>query len=337
MRRRRRTGRAAVAGRVPRGDARRQAVHVQALSAVYDQHAATGSQPQAGLHGPPDDAGGPKPVRERPHHLHAYRLDQSGHGGRSRRPASWSLRNTAASICPTQPRQYQTKVKNAQEAHEAIRPAGHPFAFPEELRGELNSRRIQALRPDLEADRRQPDGRRPRPADHDRDRRRRGRVPGRRQDDRFSRLSAGLCRRQRRSAGRTGRAGYRAADRSRWANGSSAVIWSPRSHTTQPPARYSEAALTRALEEMGIGRPSTYASIIDTILAREYVFKKGNALVPTWVAFAVAQLLSDAPAEPGRLSVHGPDGRRSRRHQPRRDRATSTTCASFISATARRG
>ena len=66
-----------------------------------------------------------------------------------------------------------------------------------------------------------------------------------------------------------------------------------KSHTTQPPARYSEAALTRALEEMGIGRPSTYASIIDTILAREYVFKKGNALVPTWVAFSVAQLLTD--------------------------------------------
>ena len=65
----------------------------------------------------------------------------------------------------------------------------------------------------------------------------------------------------------------------------------PKSHTTQPPNRYSEAALTRALEEMGIGRPSTYASIIDTILAREYVFKRGNVLVPTWVAFAVSQLL----------------------------------------------
>ena len=60
----------------------------------------------------------------------------------------------------------------------------------------------------------------------------------------------------------------------------------PKSHTTQPPNRYSEAALTRALEEMGIGRPSTYAAIIDTILAREYVFKRGNVLVPTWTAFA---------------------------------------------------
>ena len=64
-----------------------------------------------------------------------------------------------------------------------------------------------------------------------------------------------------------------------------------KSHTTQPPARYTEASLTRALEELGIGRPSTYASIIETIQARDYVFKKSNALVPTWVAFAVAQLL----------------------------------------------
>ncbi len=69
----------------------------------------------------------------------------------------------------------------------------------------------------------------------------------------------------------------------------------PKSHTTQPPTRFSEASLTRALEEMGIGRPSTYASIIDTILARDYVFKlkRGNVLVPTWTAFAVSQLLED--------------------------------------------
>ncbi len=65
----------------------------------------------------------------------------------------------------------------------------------------------------------------------------------------------------------------------------------PKSHTTQPPARFTEATLTRSLEEMGIGRPSTYASIIDTILAREYVFKRGTALVPTWTAMAVSQLL----------------------------------------------
>ncbi len=64
-------------------------------------------------------------------------------------------------------------------------------------------------------------------------------------------------------------------------------------HTTQPPARYSEATLTRTLEEKGIGRPSTYASIIETIQARDYVFKKGNALVPSWTAFSVVRLLEE--------------------------------------------
>ena len=89
-------------------------------------------------------------------------------------------------------------------------------------------------------------------------------------------------------------------------------------HTTQAPSRFSEAALTKALEERGIGRPSTYASIIDTIQNRNYAFKKGGALVPTWVAFSVVQLLEQHLAEPGRLPVHGEDGRRSRRDQPRR-------------------
>ena len=65
----------------------------------------------------------------------------------------------------------------------------------------------------------------------------------------------------------------------------------PKSHTTQPPARYTEASLTRTLEEKGIGRPSTYASIIDTIQSRDYVYKKGNALVPSWVAFSVTRLM----------------------------------------------
>jgi hypothetical protein len=149
----------------------------------------------------------------RSHYLHAHRLDQSGQAWRSRRPATWSPRNTARNICRPSRGLYQTKVKNAQEAHEAIRPAGHPFDFPEQLRGEVEPGRVQALRPDLETDRRQPDGRRPRPADHDHARRGGRRVPSRRQDDRFSRLSAGLRRRQRRSGSGTGRKGHRAAQR----------------------------------------------------------------------------------------------------------------------------
>jgi DNA topoisomerase I len=65
----------------------------------------------------------------------------------------------------------------------------------------------------------------------------------------------------------------------------------PSGHTTQPPARYTEASLVKELEDRGIGRPSTYASVIETILRRDYAFKKGSALVPTWTAFAKVQLL----------------------------------------------
>jgi DNA topoisomerase-1 len=62
-------------------------------------------------------------------------------------------------------------------------------------------------------------------------------------------------------------------------------------HKTLPPARFTEASLVKELETAGIGRPSTYASIIDTIQRREYTFKEGSALVPTFLAFAVVNLL----------------------------------------------
>ena len=62
-------------------------------------------------------------------------------------------------------------------------------------------------------------------------------------------------------------------------------------HSTKPPARYTEPSLVAKLEELEIGRPSTYASIIRTITSRDYVFKRGSALVPTWLAFAVTRLL----------------------------------------------
>ena len=65
----------------------------------------------------------------------------------------------------------------------------------------------------------------------------------------------------------------------------------PQGHTTSPPARYTEASLIKRLEELGIGRPSTWASIIQTIQDRGYVWKKGQALIPTWTAFAVVGLM----------------------------------------------
>jgi DNA topoisomerase-1 len=193
---------------------------------------------------------------------------------------------------PDQPRLYQTKVKNAQEAHEAIRPAGHPFALPETLRNELNSDQFRLY--DLIWKRT---------------------VASQMADAKGRRITITVA-----GDGAIFQVGGKTIDFAgylrAYVEGSDdpqgdlaeqdTVLPSvevgeqldlrelePKSHTTQPPARFSEASLTRSLEEMGIGRPSTYASIIDTILAREYVFKKGNALVPTWVAFSVAQLLTE--------------------------------------------
>jgi DNA topoisomerase-1 len=65
----------------------------------------------------------------------------------------------------------------------------------------------------------------------------------------------------------------------------------PTGHTTSPPSRFTEPSLVKAMEELGVGRPSTYASIMQTIQDRGYVWKKGPALVPTWTAFAVIGLL----------------------------------------------
>ena len=73
----------------------------------------------------------------------------------------------------------------------------------------------------------------------------------------------------------------------------SAASVSASGHETKPPARYTEATLIRELEEREIGRPSTYASIIKTILDRGYVYKKGTALVPAWLAFSVTRLLEE--------------------------------------------
>jgi DNA topoisomerase-1 len=77
----------------------------------------------------------------------------------------------------------------------------------------------------------------------------------------------------------------------RQGDGLSVLDLQPDGHATSPPARYTEPTLVRALEERGIGRPSTYASILGTIIDRGYVFKRGSALVPSWLAFATVGLL----------------------------------------------
>jgi len=193
------------------------------------------------------------------------------------------------------PRQYTRKVKNAQEAHEAIRPAGETFATPDAVRRELDGDDFRlyeliwqrtvasqmadargttlSLRINGESDGRQvvfsASGRTitfagflkayVETVDE---------LAGGEADDAESRLPH-LTQGQRVDA----------------------TELTPDGHSTNPPARYTEASLIKALEELGIGRPSTYSSIIKTIQDRGYVHKKGSALVPSWVAFAVTGLL----------------------------------------------
>jgi DNA topoisomerase-1 len=201
---------------------------------------------------------------------------------------------------PDKPRVYANKSKNAQEAHEAIRPAGDRFRTPAQVatrlrgdefrlyeliwkrtvasqmadaRGSTASVRLVATASDgrgaefsasgtvitfrgfLAA---YEEGR-----DEDRETEREGGDLG----HRLPAVQAGqaLTARELQTAG----------------------------HETTPPPRYTEASLVKALEERGIGRPSTYASTISTIVDRGYVGSRGNALVPSWLAFAVVRLLEE--------------------------------------------
>ena len=202
-----------------------------------------------------------------------------------------------AEYVPDAPRRYDRKVKNAQEAHEAIRPAGERFRLPDEVRGELDrdeqslyeliwkrtvasqmadargQTRVAAARRDL-LGRRGRRVRRQRHGDH---------VP------RLPRRLRGGPRRGRRDR----RRGAPPAAALKPGDAVRALALEPQGHETSPPARYTEATLVKALEDRGIGRPSTYASILGTILDRGYVVKKGTALVPTFLAFAVTQLLEE--------------------------------------------
>ena len=193
------------------------------------------------------------------------------------------------------PRQYTRKVKNAQEAHEAIRPAGETFATPDAVRRELDGDEFRLYELIWQRT-----------------------VASQMADARGTTLSlriAGISREQEVVFSATGRtltfpgflkayvetvdelAGGEADDAERRlphltpGQRLAAIELTPDGHATNPPPRYTEASLVKALEELGIGRPSTYSSIIKTIQDRGYVHKKGSALVPSWVAFAVTGLL----------------------------------------------
>ncbi len=188
------------------------------------------------------------------------------------------------------PRIYESKVRNAQEAHEAIRPAGHPFELPEALRGELDEDEFRLFelvwKRTIASQMANARGKyvtltiegggavfEVRGKTIEFPGYLRAYVEG--SDD----PEAELADQERllpavREGQQLGCEGLEV-----------------KGHTTQPPARYTEASLVQALEQRGIGRPSTYASILETILEREYVFRKGKALVPTWVGYAVTRLL----------------------------------------------
>nr|WP_158887572.1 type I DNA topoisomerase [Amycolatopsis anabasis] len=194
------------------------------------------------------------------------------------------------------PRQYTRKVKNAQEAHEAIRPAGETFRTPGQVARELETDEFRLYELIWQRT-----------------------IASQMADAKGTTISVRItgtatsgeeCTFA--ASGRTitfagflkayveavdTEAGGEADDKqSRLPQlvkdqGLTATELNPDGHTTSPPPRYSEPSLISKLEELGIGRPSTYTSIIKTIQDRGYVWKKGSALVPSWVAFAVVGLM----------------------------------------------
>jgi len=205
-----------------------------------------------------------------------------------------------AAYVPAAPRLYNKKVKNAQEAHEAIRPAGETFRTPDEAARSLSGDELRLY--DLiwkrtvasqmaDATGTSAQVRLTGPVAVDGATRtvelgasgtviefpgfQRAYVEG--EDDPEAELAD------------------REVHLPPMAEGDPATASAvePGGHATQPPARYTEASLVKAMEEIGVGRPSTYASIVSTILDRGYVWKKGTAMVPSLTAFGVVRLLED--------------------------------------------
>ena len=197
---------------------------------------------------------------------------------------------------PDAPRKYDRKVKNAQEAHEAIRPAGERFRLPDEVRGELD-RDEQSL---YELVWKRTVASQMADARGQTVTLRLGATSASGEDVEFGVSGTVITFRGFLAAYEEGRdeaAGDDDEERPlphlKPGYPVEALSLEPQGHETTPPARYTEATLVKALEDRGIGRPSTYASILSTIIDRGYVVKKGTALVPTFLAFAVTQLLEE--------------------------------------------
>jgi len=194
---------------------------------------------------------------------------------------------------PAEPRRYERKVKNAQEAHEAIRPAGDRFRTPDQVARELSGDELKLY--DLIWKRTV--------ASQMADARGQTvsvRIAATASDGRateFATAGTVITFRGFLLAYEEGRddpsadAEEKVLPALHERDALSATGLEPEGHSTSPPARFTEASLVKALEERGIGRPSTYAAIMGTILDRGYVRKQGQALIPEFLAFSVVQLL----------------------------------------------
>jgi len=198
-----------------------------------------------------------------------------------------------ADYLPDKPRVYSSKVKNAQEAHEAIRPAGESFRTPEQTGLTGDERKLYELIWKRTIASQMAD------------------AKGNQVSIRIGTQAADGRDVEFASSGRTITfhgflKAYVESVEGDDAEGDdqqtklpnltegahvTAVELAAAGHQTKPPARYTEASLIKELEDREIGRPSTYASIVNTIQNRGYVYKKGTALVPAWVAFSVIRLL----------------------------------------------
>ncbi len=198
-----------------------------------------------------------------------------------------------ADSVPAEPRRYERKVKNAQEAHEAIRPAGDRFRTPDDVKRELSGEEFKLY--DLIWKRTV--------ASQMADARGQTvsvRIAATAADGRaveFATAGTVITFRGFLLAYEEGRddvsddAEEKRLPQLHEGDALTATALEPEGHSTSPPARFTEASLVKALEERGIGRPSTYAAIMGTILDRGYVRKQGQALVPEFLAFAVVNLL----------------------------------------------
>jgi DNA topoisomerase-1 len=205
-----------------------------------------------------------------------------------------------AEYVPDSPRRYEKKVKNAQEAHEAIRPAGDRFRTPAQVAGQLRGEEFalyELIWKRTVASQMADAGGSTATV----------KLGGTLADGRVVEFSASgtvitfrgflAAYEEGRDDDSTARA--LAADEERRLPKLSIGIpldvlrAEAGGHETSPPARYTEATLVKAMEEKGIGRPSTYASTVGTIQDRGYVNNRGSALIPTWLAFAVTRLLEE--------------------------------------------